>query len=328
MNDPEDKLIRTVNQLATEAKSNPFKVAVMGQTGVGKSSLINALFQTNLKTDPVRPCTLELEAPVQVRNSDGHLMLFYDLPGIGESGHADARYLKMYLSMLHDADVVLWLLHADSRSVSFDLSALELLLERASASDRQTVFNKIAFILAKVDLLAPPPWICARRGQTCVFAPQAATHSLLCAKSNYFADAFFQARSGILRSSTLLEDSWRSPDPRFHRGDRELIFHGYLSSTVVGDLKAKYPSGESVIERLADNHRIIPCSSLYRYNLFQVLNVLVNKMGLEAVARFQNFFASSNLSELPFQCVPAFCNIVILDQETGKFIFDMRRVRF
>jgi predicted GTPase len=54
------KLLNLVCEIWNGEKKAPLKVSVMGQTGVGKSSLINALFNTKLDTDPVRPATSKI----------------------------------------------------------------------------------------------------------------------------------------------------------------------------------------------------------------------------------------------------------------------------
>src|SRR5438094_7128332 len=114
-----DMLIRDeVRKRLEEEKKIPLKVSIMGQTGVGKSSLLNALFNTQLKTDPIRPCTKEIERIV-LKGQEGHELWFYDLPGIGESDKADSQYLTTYKRMLVDSDIVLWAIHADNRSVAF-----------------------------------------------------------------------------------------------------------------------------------------------------------------------------------------------------------------
>src|SRR6266566_3978628 len=104
---------RHIQQLADEVRKKikaaedlPFIVSIMGQTGVGKSSLLNALFNTKLKTDPVRPCTKEIERIV-TRGPSNHELWFYDLPGIGEAGKADTQYLNSYREKLIESDVVL-----------------------------------------------------------------------------------------------------------------------------------------------------------------------------------------------------------------------------
>lgn len=75
------QLVKAVQIEINAARQKPFKIAVLGQTGYGKSSLINALFGTNLKTDPVKPCTKKVEK-IEVKNDKGDCLWFY---GIGLS---------------------------------------------------------------------------------------------------------------------------------------------------------------------------------------------------------------------------------------------------
>src|SRR3989440_9571393 len=100
-----DRLVRRVRRILNKEKYAPLKVSVMGQTGVGKSSLINALFNAKLDTNPVRPTTKDIaEINVPVKNApQGTNLIFYDLPGIGESEQTDAEYIIQYQQMLSDS---------------------------------------------------------------------------------------------------------------------------------------------------------------------------------------------------------------------------------
>src|SRR6266705_567714 len=109
----------------------PLVVSIMGQTGVGKSSLINALFNTHFLTDPTRPCTKEIES-ITIEGKGERKITFNDMPGIGESEYADAAYLVQYREYLQKSDIVLWAIHADNRSIAFDKRALATLLDGQS----------------------------------------------------------------------------------------------------------------------------------------------------------------------------------------------------
>jgi predicted GTPase len=55
---------REIRDRLTAESERPLTVAIMGQTGVGKSSLLNAAFGTNLQVGDVRPTT-KIPEPVE-----------------------------------------------------------------------------------------------------------------------------------------------------------------------------------------------------------------------------------------------------------------------
>jgi len=63
-----------------------YNVCFLGQTGFGKSSLINALFDAHFNTDPLVACTKELySVTTLVKASEREkLLTVFDTPGIGE----------------------------------------------------------------------------------------------------------------------------------------------------------------------------------------------------------------------------------------------------
>ena len=180
----------TVQDRLRREQNRPLVVSVMGQSGVGKSSLVNVLFNTDLPTDAVRPCTKQIQC-VTHKNPSGGELHFYDLPGIGER-ETDGAYLATYREMLLASDIVLWAFHADSRSVGYDRTALLTIL---TGFDRQTqirLANKITCVLTKADLLAPPAWTLAivEPGQG-MFVPPEQTEVLLEQKARYIWETLF-----------------------------------------------------------------------------------------------------------------------------------------
>ncbi len=208
ISEEEAKKIRQELELRIQDEANkPFIVAIMGQTGVGKSSLVNALFNTNLETDPLRPCTKEIKCVV-AQTEAGHQLWFYDLPGIGESEQTDSEYIDKYRKTLIDSDVVVWAILADSRSVTLDFKALSEVLG-VKQEQRTQLISKIIFVLTKADLLTPDPWILAISEKTnsgyFYPRPQGKTEQLLEEKSSYYQNLFLSICTNSIQSEILFK---------------------------------------------------------------------------------------------------------------------------
>jgi GTPase Era involved in 16S rRNA processing len=315
-------LVREVEKIVDRERSKPFVVSVMGQTGVGKSSLINALFGANLRTDPVRPCTKDIERVTSIGKS-GHELWFYDLPGLGEAGQVDGTYLAEYRKKLLESDVVIWAIHSDNRSVAFDLAALEQLLGD-NEEERVQLMSKITFVLTKVDLLTPPPWILATDGDHGVFAPSRGTTSLLEEKRSYYEEAFIRPYGNLMTSQTYNDSGFAETDAGLTFDQYAVYYRGLLEKATVVGLKQRYPRHAAIFDRLHDNYKVIPCSSLFRYNLSQLMLVVVNKLGTNAISRFGQF-TSDTLNRVPVTEARNYCNLVVYDTRSNQLTFDLRQ---
>lgn len=310
-----------VRQEADKEATKPFVVSIMGQTGTGKTSLINAIFGTSLKTDSVRPCTKDVEKVV-IPGVEGNELWFYDLPGIGEDGEVDESYIHQYRAKLLESDVVLWTIHADSRSVAFDQLALVRILG-GDVVERGGLMRKLTFVLTKVDLLTPPPWIFAMYRDCGIFAPGALTTELLSQKEKYYQDSFILPYADLIVSTTHHDGTFDANEPSLVADKYFVTYKGFLSREAASSLAGRYPQHAEVFGRLYDNYCVIPCSSLFRFNLAQLLLVIVNKLGAGAIARFKNFASGEALNEVPLATARTFCNMIVFDQKRRKSVFDM-----
>lgn len=139
-----------------EITERPPTIGVIGVSGVGKSSTINAMFKTNLAISHVKACTKEFrDEPVQAVVQEGEaagaqaVLRVVDAPGLGEDIGLDPSYLDMYHERLPACDVILWVLTARNRAIALDQFYLKEL---------RPFHDRMVFAVNQVDLVEPINW--------------------------------------------------------------------------------------------------------------------------------------------------------------------------
>lgn len=141
-------------EIEAEAPASPrVALALLGQVGVGKSSLINALLgEQKALTDSVPTPTGITRYELKVPNVGTELVL-YDTPGYGQEG-VDAPTMKRVQEAAREADFLLLVLHARSPAREADLEMLHKLREWF-ARHPELKEPPIMAVVTHIDLLSP-----------------------------------------------------------------------------------------------------------------------------------------------------------------------------
>ncbi|MBU8900997.1 50S ribosome-binding GTPase [Corallococcus sp. M34] len=143
--------MRLLKVEAEKAANMPPRIALIGETGVGKSTTINALFNAGRPVSHTEACT-KADAEVRYTGSKGAIDVV-DMPGIGEDVEADKAHLDTYRRVLPTVDVILWVLKADNRAMTNIQHVLRELVVEKAIEPRHIVIG-----LNQVDLVQPGAW--------------------------------------------------------------------------------------------------------------------------------------------------------------------------
>lgn len=313
-------------QRMLQKKHKPFVVSIMGQTGVGKSSLLNALFNPipPLVVGQARPTTRQVES-IERTNERGHDLVFHDMPGTGESEQFDKALLSDYREYLLKSDAALWAIHGDSRSVTFDAQALKFLVDSVEPEQKSQLMSKITFVMTKADLLVETPWIMTYLGRTVTFTPAFSTGEILKEKLRYYQEKFIEPYGSFIVSRTHNNVNFVLQEPRFRYDKYNVYYEGMLTEELVAQLKRRFPQYSEIFDRLYTNYRVISCSARFKYNLIELMLAIRNKLGLDAYDSFNQAVNIDLLDQMAFDQGVKRCNLRIHDPNKQQLIFDLPR---
>lgn len=145
-----------LDRLVRGELEKPPTLGLIGVSGVGKSSAINAMFKTRLDVSHTVACTKAFEAiPLGLDMRQGPAagarvdLVVYDAPGLGEDVSKDSEYLDMYQEHLPECDIILWVMAARNRAIALDQQYISRL---------KPFQDRIVFGLSQVDLVEPRNW--------------------------------------------------------------------------------------------------------------------------------------------------------------------------
>ncbi len=141
--------------LIDSARSQPPpSIAVVGDSGVGKSKTLNALFNAGVEVSHTRACTREGIALNIDFTREGdeweRLLTVYDMPGLNESQEEDIKNLAVYHEVLPRVDAIVWVLDAQYRAIRGAQERLEQDISKIDGA-----LGKMVIALNKVDLVDP-----------------------------------------------------------------------------------------------------------------------------------------------------------------------------
>jgi GTP-binding protein EngB required for normal cell division len=319
-------IMKAILDIIEDEARKPLKVSVMGQTGVGKSSLINALFGTDLPMDPVRPGTTEIKQ-FATHGKNGQEVIFYDLPGVGETALNGREWLPKYKEYLEKSDVVIWAILADTRSFMLDQTTLEEIIKGVESAEEKTILlSKIVFALTKTDHLTDPKnyvhWLSVKapdNNKEVILIPDVPLTDLIKQIEEYFQERFLGHFKSRINARTYYKGRFKVEIPGMTYEEGFVHYNHFVGEEYYKEWCKQYPKYKDVFRRLREGCRIIPCSAHFRYNLDLLMNVIIEKLDTSSAGHFGGFVEEKPMDRIPYMVAKRLINIVSLDAYEESF---------
>lgn len=105
-------------------KDNPFRVVLLGQPGVGKSTTVEAVSSLNNYVSAIVEGTTDIVEKVFPMR-DGFSLSIYDMPILNNDVEKNLEYEKMCKKILPKCDVIVYVIDAHSKNLDEDCRILK-----------------------------------------------------------------------------------------------------------------------------------------------------------------------------------------------------------
>lgn len=146
----EDDKNKVNKEIFEQYRDKPFRVAIIGQSGVGKSSTLNHVFGLDLPTSDIDEGTTEVIEKIFPKR-DGLNLAVYDMPGLLQSRKKDSEYYEMYKEILPQCDIIVYIIKANTRNIGDDCKILkEIVLPICNTNG---IKDNLIIAINKVDII-------------------------------------------------------------------------------------------------------------------------------------------------------------------------------
>lgn len=119
---------KVLERLSSEIRERPFKVAIIGQGGVGKTSTIQSVFgvkpSSSNQIRSVEEGTKDIEEKVY-EIDEGFTLSISDMPGLKNDITKDANvYIPLYRKILPDCDLIVYIIDSHAKELGVDIKIL------------------------------------------------------------------------------------------------------------------------------------------------------------------------------------------------------------
>ncbi|MBO7211974.1 MAG: 50S ribosome-binding GTPase [Methanobrevibacter sp.] len=144
-----------LDKLRDELRNKPFRVAIIGQGGVGKTSTIQSVFgvkpgkSNKIRTVEEGTCDIE-EKLYDIE--DGFTLSIADMPGLKNDITKDVNvYIPLYKRVLPDCDLIIYIIDAHAKELGIDIQILRDIVMPICKNTGKT--NNIIIALNKIDAI-------------------------------------------------------------------------------------------------------------------------------------------------------------------------------